>query len=164
MPTDAFSGRVWILGDNVDTDQIIPAKYLVTSDPAKLAPHFMEYTRAELASSVAPGDIIVAGRNFGCGSSREHAVTAIQGCGISAVVAKSFARIFFRNSINLGLPVVEADFEVAEGSVITIDMNSGTIEGDGKKANFARYPDFLMKIVKCGGIINYAKEALLREM
>lgn len=163
MSAKNFTGRVWILGDNVDTDQIIPAKYLVTADPEKLAPHFMEYTRPELASSIKPGDIIVAGRNFGCGSSREHAVRAIQGCGISAVIAKSFARIFFRNSINLGLPVIEADVEISEGSEASIDMDVGTISSGSLETAFDKYPEFLNRIVECGSIINYAREVLLRQ-
>ncbi len=163
MPEERIEGRVWILGDNVDTDQIIPAKYLVTADPEKLAPHFMEYTIPELASSIVPGDIIVAGRNFGCGSSREHAVRAIQGCGISLVVAESFARIFFRNSINLGLPVIEAKISIEQGSSISVDMEEGVIEHGGQQTRFEKYPEFLRKIVESGSIINYAREEILRK-
>lgn len=163
MPTDIFTGRVWVLGDNVDTDQIIPARYLVTADPDKLAPHFMENTRPELSSSIQRGDIIVAGRNFGCGSSREHAVRSIQGCGVSVVIAKSFARIFFRNSINLGLPVIESDLDVNEGSTLTVSMDAGTILHGSREINFEKYPEFLKKIVDSGSIINYAREELLRK-
>lgn len=163
MSADTFTGKVWILGDNVDTDQIIPAKYLVTADPEKLAPHFMEYTRPDLASSIQKGDIIVAGRNFGCGSSREHAVRAIQGCGISVVIAQSFARIFFRNSINLGLPVIEADMDVAEGTTLTVNMDEGKIRNGPTETEFEKYPEFLKKIVDSGSIINYAREELLRK-
>lgn len=163
MSDDTFTGRVWVLGDNVDTDQIIPARYLVTSDPEKLAPHFMENTRPDLASSIQKGDVIVAGRNFGCGSSREHAVRAIQGCGVSVVIAQSFARIFFRNSINLGLPVIEADIDANEGSTVTVKMEEGVIQQGSSETTFEKYPDFLKKIVDSGSIINYAKEELLRK-
>lgn len=163
MPESKIKGRVWILGDNVDTDQIIPARYLVTADPEELAPHFMENTIPDLAESISKGDIIVAGRNFGCGSSREHAVRAIQGCGVSLVIAKSFARIFFRNSINLGLPVIEADIDVHEGSEVAVDMEKGTIEHGNETTDFEKYPEFLKKIVDSGSIINYAREELSRQ-
>lgn len=163
MPEEKISGKIWILGDNVDTDQIIPAKYLVTAEPEKLAPHFMEYTIPELASSIEPGDIIVAGRNFGCGSSREHAVRAIQGCGVSLVIAESFARIFFRNSINLGLPVIEAKIDVEQGDQVSVDMEEGIIFHGQTETHFEKYPDFLRKIVDSGNIINYAREEILRQ-
>jgi len=163
LPEHRIRGKVWILGDNVDTDQIIPARYLVTAEPEKLAPHFMENTIPGLASSISRGDIIVAGRNFGCGSSREHAVRAIQGCGVSLVIAKSFARIFFRNSINLGLPVIEADISVVEGAEVSVDMEKGTIAHGPETTKFEKYPEFLKKIVDSGSIINYAKEELLRQ-
>ncbi len=163
LSNELISGKIWLLGDNVDTDQIIPAKYLVTSDPDKLAMHFMENTHPELAKSIGKGDIIVAGRNFGCGSSREHAVKTIQGCGISLVIAESFARIFFRNSINLGLPVIEAKIEAPEGTILNVDMERGRIHWDSGESEFQKYPPFLKKIVDSGSIINYAKEVLIRQ-
>ncbi len=115
---DHLKGRAWVVGDNVDTDQIIPAEYLVTMDDKELAPHAFENAIPEFAKQVRAGDIVVAGRNFGCGSSREHAPRALMGAGVSCVIAVSFARIFFRNSINLGLPVIEATIHAKKGDVI----------------------------------------------
>ncbi|GGM73305.1 3-isopropylmalate dehydratase small subunit [Thermogymnomonas acidicola] len=157
-----MEGRVWKLGDNIDTDQIIPARYLVTSDRKKLAEHILEYTVPEMRGAVRPGDIIVAGRNFGSGSSREHAVLAIQGAGISCVVAKSFARIFYRNSINLGLPVIEADVDVEQGDTIRVDTDQGTIDTPRGRYTFSPYPEFIAGIIRAGGLINYVKGGGLR--
>jgi len=158
-------GRVWIFGDDIDTDVIIPAYYLNSTDPAELARHCMEPVSPGFHQSVRPGDIIVAGRNFGCGSSREHAPLALKGCRIAAVVARSFARIFYRNAINIGLPVVEAAFpagELKKGDSLTIDLSRGEIFRSGKGKNKKKYriepfPDFLRGIIACSGLMNYHK-------
>lgn len=152
-------GRVWKFGDDIDTDVIIPARYLVTIDPKELAEHVMEDIDPEFAAKVQPGDIIVAGNNFGCGSSREHAPLAIKGAGVSAVVAGSYARIFFRNAINIGLPVVESPEAVAEaedGDILEIDTDEGAILNTrtGKVYPAARYDDYVQEIIDTGGLIN----------
>jgi len=149
----AFRGKAWVFGDNVDTDQIIPAEYLVTMDNRELAKHAFEKAKPEFARNVARGDIVVAGRNFGCGSSREHAPRALIGAGVSCVVAKSFARIFFRNAINIGLPVIEARLEATEGDIIVADLSKGVLK------NESRGP-FVMMLVDKGGLIPYTKEML----
>ena len=125
-----LKGQAWVYGDNVDTDVIIPARYLTTSDPKELAPHCMEDIDKDFASSVKKGDILVAGSNFGCGSSREHAPLAILGAGVSCVVASSFARIFYRNSINIGLPIVEcpeASAKIQAGDKVSVNFDTGVI-------------------------------------
>lgn len=157
-----FKGRAWVFGDNVDTDQIIPAEYLVTMDNRELAKHAFEKARPEFAKNVARGDIVVAGRNFGCGSSREHAPRALMGAGVPCVVAESFARIFFRNAINIGLPVIEAKLEAREGDVVLLDLSKGILRNDtrGTSASFAAYPPFVMMLVDKGGLIPYTKEML----
>jgi 3-isopropylmalate/(R)-2-methylmalate dehydratase small subunit len=159
---EVLKGRAWTFGDNVDTDQIIPAEYLVTMDNAELAKHAFENALPEFAKSVMSGDIIVAGRNFGCGSSREHAPRALIGAGVSCVVAKSFARIFYRNAINIGLPVVEADLRAAKGDTIIVDLKSGVARNETKKkeAVFKGYPPFVMMLIKKGGLVPYTKERL----
>ena len=156
-------GKVWKFGDNVDTDVIIPARYLVTIDPEELAKHVMEDIDPEFAGKVQPGDIIVAGRNFGCGSSREHAPIAIKAAGVQAVVAQSFARIFFRNAINIGLPVVEAPVAVAEtetGDVIEIDTDAGTVRNTrtGKTYQATKYDEFIQQIIRAGGLMQAVAE------
>jgi len=156
-------GRAWVFGDNVDTDQIIPAEYLTTGDSKKLASHLFERARPGFVKEVKSGDILVAGENFGCGSSREHAPRAIMGAGISCVVAKSFARIFFRNSINIGLPLVEADIEVREGSEIAVDLENGEVETDDGKSSFRPYSGFLRELIDRGGLVPYAREKLTDE-
>ncbi|KJE48979.1 MULTISPECIES: 3-isopropylmalate dehydratase small subunit [Acidiplasma] len=155
---DRITGNVWVLGDDIDTDQIIPARYLVTSDEKELAKHFMEYTDPELAGKIKPGDVIIAGKNFGSGSSREHAVLTIKGLGISCVIAESFARIFFRNAINLGMPLIEAKINANSGDKISIDFNDSVILINNKKYTFKKYPDFLKNIINAGGLINYVRE------
>ena len=157
-----LSGRAWTFGDNVDTDQIIPAEYLVTMDNLELAKHAFENARPEFARKVKHGDLIVAGRNFGCGSSREHAPRALMGAGIECVIAESFARIFYRNSINIGLPVIEATLPSADADVVTVDLSSGVVENrtSGKKSTFAGYPPFVMMLIEKGGLIPYTKEVL----
>ena len=157
-----MKGRAWRFGDNVDTDQIIPAEYLVTMDNSELAKHAFAKVRPGMSEEIMQGDVIVAGRNFGCGSSREHAPRALLGAGVSCVVAESFARIFFRNAINIGLPLVEASVEAAEGDTILVDLERGTLtnESDGTSYEFKRYPPFIMTLVEKGGLIPYTKEML----
>ena len=157
-----LKGRVWRFGDNVDTDQIIPAEYLVTMDNSELAKHAFAKVRPGMAEKMMYGDVIVAGRNFGCGSSREHAPRALLGAGVSCVVAESFARIFFRNAINIGLPLVEASVEAAEGDTIAVDLENGTLtnESDGTRYEFRRYPPFITTLMGKGGLIPYTKEML----
>lgn len=158
----AMRGKAWAFRDNVDTDQIIPAEYLVTMDEKALARHAFEKTMPEFAQKVRRGDIVVAGRNFGCGSSREHAPRALMGAGVSCVVARSFARIFFRNSINIGLPLVQADLSAKSGDVVRVDLESGTVvnETTGKSASFSAYPDFVKMLIDKGGLIPYTEEML----
>jgi len=158
-----LEGKVWRYGDNVDTDVIIPARYLNTADPKELAAHCMEDIDPTFAGRVQPGDIIVAGRNFGCGSSREHAPVAIKACGVPCVVAENFARIFYRNAINIGLPLVElgkAAGEIKNGDTVRIDLGAGVVENltSGKKFNVQPLPEFIQKIARAGGLINYLKK------
>jgi 3-isopropylmalate dehydratase small subunit len=159
---DELRGKAWVFGNNVDTDQIIPAEYLVTMDKDELAKHAFENAMPEFAGSVKKGDIIVAGRNFGCGSSREHAPRALMGAGISCVVAESFARIFFRNAINIGLPVIEAKLASKPGDIITVNLKGGKARNDttGKEARFEGYPPFVMMLIEKGGLVPYTKEML----
>jgi 3-isopropylmalate/(R)-2-methylmalate dehydratase small subunit len=156
-----FKGRVWLFGDNIDTDLIIPGKYLVITDPKELAKHIFENIIESFYTKVKPGDIIVAGKNFGCGSSREHAPLAIKAAGISAVIAKSFARIFFRNAINIGLPVIISDKArdvIKENEVILIDLENGYIEREnGERLMIEKYPKFLLEILKDGGLLQTLK-------
>lgn len=147
--------RVWHFGDNVDTDQIIPAKYLVTADNRELGSHAFELVRPEFAKEARQGDILVAGNNFGCGSSREHAVRALLGLGVKYVIAKSFARIFYRNCINLGLLCIECEIGKDE-SRLDIDYDNGKIIG--KKAySFPPPPDFIKAIIADGGIVEHLR-------
>lgn len=157
-------GRVWKFGSNVDTDQIIPAEYLITGDYKELAKHVFEKARPGFAKQVKAGDIIVAGENFGCGSSREHAPRAFVGCGISCVIAKSFARIFYRNGINIGLMLVESDVHVDEGSQLEVDFKKGVIKNPetGKEFYFKKPPEFLMKLVE-SGLFGYTKKQLKKK-
>ncbi|MBE5841752.1 MAG: 3-isopropylmalate dehydratase small subunit [Butyrivibrio sp.] len=159
----AARGTVFKYGDNVDTDVIIPARYLNTTDGSELARHCMEDIDKDFANKVKAGDIIVADKNFGCGSSREHAPLAIKCAGVSCVVAKSFARIFYRNSINIGLPIIECE-EAAEaikaGDVVNIDFDSGIItdETTGKSFKGQAFPPFMQKIIDSEGLINYINQ------
>ena len=153
-----IEGKVWKFGDNIDTDIIIPARYLNTSDPKELAKHCMEGIRPDFAQVVREGDIIVAGRNFGCGSSREHAPIATKAAGIKTVVAKSFARIFYRNAFNIGLPIVEAEEVVdttKEGDVLKIDLDKGEIVNLTQNLTFKiqPLPDFMKELIADGGLI-----------
>ena len=152
-------GTVHKYGDNVDTDVIIPARYLNTASHEELAAHCMEDIDTGFVKSVKPGDIIVAGRNFGCGSSREHAPIAIKTCGVSCVIADSFARIFFRNSINIGLPILEcaeAAADIQSGDEVEVDFDTGTIKNitGGKTYKAHPYPPFLQNIIAKGGLLN----------
>jgi 3-isopropylmalate/(R)-2-methylmalate dehydratase small subunit len=158
----SLEGTAWIFGDNVDTDQIIPAEYLVTMENTELAAHAFENLKPEFARKVKAGDIIVAGRNFGCGSSREHAPRALLGAGISCVVAESFARIFFRNAINIGLPVIEAKLPAKSGDRIMVDLAKGKVKNmvNGRSADFAGYPPFIVMLIDKGGLVPYTKEVL----
>jgi len=156
--------NVWKFGDNIDTDAIIPGRYLTINDPKELAKHVFEGVRPGFAQKVAKGDIIVAGRNFGCGSSREHAPLALKGAGIHCVIAKSFARIFFRNAINIGLPVLECKETdaISEGDVLKVDFKKGIIENETKNERYqvASIPTFILKIIESGGLIEYTKARL----
>lgn len=160
-----FEGRVFRYGRDVDTDVIIPARYLNTSDPTELAAHCMEDLDSTFVERVEQGDIIVADENFGCGSSREHAPIAIKAAGVSAVVAKSFARIFYRNSINIGLPIMEcpeAVDAVKQGDVVSIDTERGLIvdETTGETFQAQPFPSFICEIIEAGGLVNRWKEKL----
>jgi 3-isopropylmalate dehydrogenase/3-isopropylmalate/(R)-2-methylmalate dehydratase small subunit len=153
-------GKAWKYGDDVDTDAIIPARYLNTSDPAELAKHCMEDIDTSFAAKVARGDFIVAGKNFGCGSSREHAPISIRAAGVSAVIARSFARIFYRNSFNMGLPILEAPEavdEIAAGDLLAVDMGAGVLRNEtkGKEYRFTPIPPFMQELVAAGGLMNY---------
>ena len=162
-----IKGKIWKFKDNIDTDVIIPARYLNTSDPKELALHCMEDYDSEFVKKMDQGDIIVAGRNFGCGSSREHAPIALKAAGISCVIAPSFARIFFRNAINIGLPIFESKEitnQCSEGDLLEIDTTKGTINNLSKdkvyKTNLL--PEFIQKLISAGGLREYVKEELER--
>lgn len=157
-----IKGRVWRFASNVDTDQVIPAEYLVTGDMKELAAHAFEKVRPEFAGKVRQGDIIVADENFGCGSSREHAPRALIGCGIACVIAKSFARIFYRNSINIGLPLVECDVQANEGDSVEVDFKKGVVKNlnAGDVFHFKPLPGFLLKLMAEGGLVAYTKKKL----
>ena len=150
-----LNGNALCYGDNVDTDVIIPARYLNTSDPKELAAHCMEDIDRDFLKKVKPGDIIVAGSNFGCGSSREHAPLAIKTAGISCVIAKSFARIFYRNAINIGLPIIVCDGDFHNGDALEVDLTAGTIVNTttGEKYSFPPFPAFLQRIIEAGGLM-----------
>ena len=157
---EAAKGRVFKFGDNIDTDVIIPARYLNSSDPAELATHCMEDIDKTFVSRVNKGDIIVATKNFGCGSSREHAPISIKAAGVSCVIAETFARIFYRNSINIGLPIIEcpeAAREINDGDEISVDFDSGKIKDltTGREYTGQSFPPFMQKIISAGGLVNY---------
>ncbi len=160
-----LKGRVWRFGDDVDTDAIIPARYLNTSDPLELAKHVMEDADKDFPRKMKGGDLIVAGKNFGCGSSREHAPIAIKAAGIQAVIAKSFARIFYRNSFNIGLPIFEsqeASEKIAEGDVVEIDADHGIIRNQTKGEQYSAkpIPPFMQELISAGGLIEWTKKKL----
>ena len=160
-----FKGKVWKYGDNVDTDVIIPARYLNSTKAEDLAAHCMEDIDKDFASTVKPGDIMVGGWNFGCGSSREHAPIAIQASGVSCVIAASFARIFYRNSINIGFPILECPQAVEAinaGDIVTVDTAAGIItdETTGETFEAMAFPPFIENIINKGGLLPYLKEKL----
>ncbi len=160
-----YAGRVWKFGDDVNTDLIIPARYLNTSDPAELARHVMEDADPDFPAEVRPGDIIIAGKNFGCGSSREHAPLAIKAAGVPVVVAASFARIFYRNAFNTGLPILEAPEAAAEiepGEEIEVDLDTGRIRAlaGGQSFEARPVPPFMQELVRDGGLIEHIKKRI----
>jgi methanogen homoaconitase small subunit len=154
-----IKGRVWKFGNDIDTDVIIPGKYLRTKDMRVFAAHAMEGIDPEFSKKAKPGDIIVAGDNFGCGSSREQAPLALKHAGIACIVAKSFARIFFRNAINVGLPLMEADIECDEGDEIEVDLLKGEVRVPGKGVfSGNKLPDFLLDMLTDGGLVAHRKK------
>lgn len=153
-----IEGHVHRFGDNVDTDAIIPARYLNISDMAALAPHCFEDVRPDFATVMQPGDIIVGGQNFGCGSSREHAPAALKAAGVACVIAPTFARIFYRNAINIGLPILECAQAAAglqDGDTVRVQLETGEISdlGSGRTYRAAEFPPFMMEIIRAGGLI-----------
>ena len=161
-----ITGKVWNFGANIDTDVIIAARYLNSSDPEHLAKYVMEDADPEFPKKLQRGDIIVAGENFGCGSSREHAPIALKAAGVAAVVAPSFARIFYRNAFNMGLPIFELpeSLEIKEGEEISIDLDNGKITNNttNKTYDFIAIPPFMQELIAAGGLINYAKAEMGR--
>ena len=153
-------GRAWKFGDDVNTDEIIPAIYLNTTDPKEMAAHCMEGVDPDFTKKIASGDIIVADKNFGCGSSREHAPIAIKASGISCVIAKSFARIFYRNCINIGLPILECEEAASktnEGDQVEVDLATGMLTNLTKNETYQAqpFPEFMQQIIAAGGLMNY---------
>ena len=153
-----YQGRVWKFGDDIDTDVIIPARYLLTSDAEELAEHVMEDIDPSFSGKVEPGDIIVAGKNFGCGSSREHAPIAIQGAGVSCIVAKSYARIFYRNAINIGMPIIEcpeAVDDAEDGDTLEVDTTEGVVVNTrtGKSYDATQHAPYVQEIIRAGGLM-----------
>ncbi|SFV64258.1 3-isopropylmalate dehydratase small subunit [hydrothermal vent metagenome] len=163
-----LQGKVWKFGDHIDTDLIIAARYLNTSEPSELAKHVMEDADPEFVNKIKVGDIIVAGENFGCGSSREHAPIALKSAGISAVIAPTFARIFYRNSFNMGLPIFELEesAEILEGDTVKIDMDKGEIINisQAKTYRFTAIPEFMQELVDAGGLIEFAKQEIAEKV
>ena len=159
-----FKGRTWKFGEDIDTDAIIPARYLNTSLPEELAKHCMEDADPEFPSKVKKGDIIVAGKNFGCGSSREHAPMAVKAAGVSCVIAVSFARIFYRNSINIGLPIFECEEadKILEGDIVEVDGDTGRVTDltRNKVYHAMPYPDFMKEIINAGGLRSFVAERM----
>ncbi len=161
----AFTGKAWVFGDSIDTDMITPGKYLAIIDPKGLAEHLLEGKDPEFSKKVQPGDIIVAGENFGCGSSREHAVAAMKGAEVACVVAESFARIFYRNALNLALPVLEVPdvgSRVDEGDEITVDLEAGTVTNQrtGETLKGTPLTEKAVELLEAGGLINIVKRKL----
>ena len=161
MQKENIDANVWTFGKDIDTDLIIAARYLNTSVPEELAKHVMEDADPEFVNKISAGDVIVAGDNFGCGSSREHAPIALKAAGIAAIIAPTFARIFYRNAFNMGLPIFELpeSAEIKEGHEISIDMNAGTITNKttNKTYNFTPIPPFMQELLDAGGLMNFAK-------
>ncbi|MCL7414856.1 MAG: 3-isopropylmalate dehydratase small subunit [ANME-2 cluster archaeon] len=157
-----ISGRVWKYGDDIDTDVIIPGKYLRTTDMQVFAEHALEGIDPDFSKQVRSGDIIVAGKNFGCGSSREQAPLALKYAGISCVVARSFARIFFRNAINVGLPIIEADITCQQGEICTVDLQQGKVHCGDRVGEGTKLPEFLQEILLDGGLVAHRKKQALK--
>lgn len=160
-----FEGKAWVFPDNVDTDQITPGKYLTLITPEELGKHVLEGARADFPSKVKPGDVLVAGRNFGCGSSREHAPQAIKGAGVPVVLAESYARIFYRNAINVGLPILEVEEigkKVREGDVLKVHLTTGVVENVTRGERYQAVPlsDKAMSILRAGGLVEVTREKL----
>ncbi len=158
---DVIKGKTWTFGENIDTDVIIPGRYLRTFNPQDLADYVLEGERPDFTKNVKKGDIIVADENFGCGSSREQAPVAIKTAGVDAIVAKSFARIFYRNAINIGLPVIVCDISANDGDIISIDLSEGilTNESTAESVTFAPFKEFMLDILEDDGLVNhYLKE------
>ncbi len=158
-------GKAFKFGDNIDTDLIIPARYLNTTDPKELAKYCMQDIDEDFTDKINKGDIIIGGNNFGCGSSREHAPIAIKGAGISCVIAKSYARIFYRNSFNIGLPILEseeASEKISQGDEIEVDFTNGIIKNITKKEEYKanKFPEFIQSIIKYNGLVGYVKNKL----
>jgi len=158
-------GSAWKFGNDIDTDVIIPARYLNTSDPAELAKHMMEGIDRNFSHKVKKGDIIVAGKNFGCGSSREHAPIAIKAAGIQAVIARSFARIFYRNAFNIGLPIfesLEASEKIQETDIVEIDADKGLIKNITRQEEYTAspIPEFMQELISAGGLVEWTKKKL----
>lgn len=163
--SEKLRGRAWVYGNDVDTDVIIPARYLVTSDPEELGRHCMEDLDPEFINKMKPGDVVVGGENFGCGSSREHAPLALKSAGVSCVIAASFARIFFRNAINVGLPIFESSEAVngiSAGDEVEVDPSTGIIRNLSKDETYraTSYPPFLRHLIEVGGLVPYVRERL----
>ena len=152
-----IKGKVWNFGDNIDTDVIIPGRYLRTFDEKELAVHVLDGERADFTKGVQKGDIMLAGDNFGCGSSRVQAAVAIKAAGVDVIIAKSFARIFYRNAINIGLPLVTADIEADDGDILSVDLEEGIIENQTKSTQVEIQPfnDFMFEILSDGGIVEH---------
>ncbi len=159
-----IDGKVWKFGKDIDTDLIIAARYLNTSVPEELAKHVMEDADPEFVRKMNRGDVIVAGENFGCGSSREHAPIALKAAGVAAVIAPTFARIFYRNAFNMGLPIFELpeSAEISEGDAISVNMNAGTITNNttNKSYNFTPIPEFMQELIDAGGLMNFAQNEI----
>ena len=159
-----INGKVWTFGKDIDTDLIIAARYLNTSVPEELAKHVMEDADPEFVNKMSRGDVIVAGENFGCGSSREHAPIALKAAGVAAVIAPTFARIFYRNAFNMGLPIFELpeSAEISEGDEVTVDMNAGTVTNKttNKSYSFTPIPEFMQELIDAGGLMNFAQNEI----
>ncbi|MDO8727527.1 MAG: homoaconitase small subunit [Candidatus Methanoperedens sp.] len=162
MNITKISGRVWKFKDNIDTDVIIPGKYLRTTDMSVFASHVLEGVDPGFSKKVKKGDIIVAGKNFGCGSSREQAPLALKHAGVACIVAESFARIFFRNAINVGLPIIEAKIECEEGEIVDIDFENGIIKTKYASYTGTKIPDFLREILADGGLVEHHKKKVIQ--
>lgn len=158
-----LTGKALVYGDHVDTDVIIPARYLNTADPKELAAHCMEDIDKDFLKKLSPGDFVVAGVNFGCGSSREHAPLALKAAGVSCVIAKSFARIFYRNAINIGLPIIVSDLAISDGDSLEADLEQGILKNltSGEEDRFPPFPPFIQEVIASGGLMKALEEGKL---